>query len=218
MLCAAVVRIGPVRQSFWAVWDRERLQEETHFRVSGVALPHGRLVVPGRIDITLEEQAGIETVCPTGDSYAWTRKQGGVAARGTVMGRQIQARAVVDDTAGYYARHTRWQWSAGVGRATDGRQLAWNLVAGVNDPPANSERTVWIEGEPQEVSPCTFAADLTAVDRLLFHAEAVRERSENFLLLRSSYRQPFGTFSGELPGGIELADGYGVMEAHDVRW
>ena len=36
--------------------------------------------------------------------------------------------------------------------------------------------------------------------------------------MRSRYRQPFGTFSGELPGGIELAEGYGVMEDHDVHW
>ena len=40
----------------------------------------------------------------------------------------------------------------------------------------------------------------------------------NLLLMRSRYRQPFGTFSGMLPGGIELAQGYGVMEAHDVHW
>jgi len=38
------------------------------------------------------------------------------------------------------------------------------------------------------------------------------------LVMRSRYRQPFGTFRGTLPGGIELAQGYGVMEEHDVRW
>jgi hypothetical protein len=36
--------------------------------------------------------------------------------------------------------------------------------------------------------------------------------------VQSRYRQPFGTFSGRLPGGLELAAGYGVMEEHDVRW
>ena len=40
----------------------------------------------------------------------------------------------------------------------------------------------------------------------------------NLLLLRSDYRQPFGVFSGTLPGGLELAEGYGVMEQHDVHW
>ena len=36
--------------------------------------------------------------------------------------------------------------------------------------------------------------------------------------MRSRYRQPFGTFSGVLPNGVRLAEGYGVMEDHDVRW
>jgi hypothetical protein len=30
--------------------------------------------------------------------------------------------------------------------------------------------------------------------------------------------QPFGAFSGELPGGIELAGARGVMERHFARW
>ena len=62
------------------------------------------------------------------------------------------------------------------------------------------------------------APDLSAAGELRFAAEAVRERSENRLLIRSRYRQPFGTFSGRLPGGIELGEGYGVMEDHDVWW
>ena len=28
----------------------------------------------------------------------------------------------------------------------------------------------------------------------------------------------FGSFTGALPGGLELEAGYGVMEWHDVRW
>jgi uncharacterized protein DUF2804 len=218
MLCAAVVRIGPARQSFWAVWDGQHLHERTLLGRSDVAMPPGRLVVPGRIEMTLEETAGIEAVCPTAGSYAWTRKQGGIAAHGVVLGRRIEARAMIDDTAAYYDRHTRWRWSAGVGRAADGRELAWNLVSGVNDPAVGSERTVWVDDQPREVPPCTFAPDLSRVDALQFKAEAVRERSENLVLVRSRYRQPFGTFSGELPGGIELAEGYGVMEDHDVWW
>ena len=218
MLCAAIVRIGRARQSFWAVWDRQQLEERTQLGRGEVALARGRLVVAGRIELALEETAGIETVCPTGGSYAWTRKQGGVRAQGTVMGRPIEARAIIDDTAAYYPRHTSWRWCAGVGRARDGREVAWNLVSGVNDPEADSERTVWVDGEPYEPPACSFASDLSAVDDLRFHAEATRERSDNLLLVRSRYRQPFGTFSGELPRGIELADGYGVMEDHDAWW
>jgi hypothetical protein len=227
MLCVGAVRIGPARQAFWAVWDRRtgRLYERTMIGRGTVALATGRVRVLDRsvqIDLRLDESAGIECVCSSGASYGWTRKQGGVRACGMVAidgdPRTLDARAVIDDTAAYYKRHTRWRWSAGVGVARDGRALAWNLVDGVNDPPQNSERTVWIDGEPAETAPTSFAPDLTGVARLRFNAEAVREREENLLLVRSSYRQPFGTFSGELPGGVELAEGYGVMEDHEVWW
>jgi hypothetical protein len=228
MLCLAAVRIGPARQSFWAIWDRRRhtLLQRTSSGRGAVRLTPGRAAIRDRevaVDLVLEETPGIESVCPSGSAYAWTRKQGGVRAFGTVAFgdgpvQELEARAIVDDTAAYYERHTRWRWSAGVGTATDGRQLAWNLVAGVNDPISGSERTVWVDGVPSEAPPASFAADLSRVGELHFAAEAVRERHENRLLVRSRYRQPFGTFSGELPGGLRLATGYGVMEDHDVWW
>lgn len=227
MLCAAVVRIGRARQSFWAVWDRRdrRLLERTRLGEAGVHLPRGRVIVNDRgvqFDLALEEEAGIEAVCPAGESYAWTRKQGGVRAHGVLTlegaSRPLDGWAVVDDTAAYYERQTSWQWSAGVGVAIDGRQVAWNLVSGVNDPPSGSERTVWIGGEALEPPRSAFRPGLAGVDALSFDAEAVRERAENLLLVRSRYRQPFGAFSGELPGGVMLAEGYGVMEEHQARW
>lgn len=227
MLCLASVRIGPARQAFWAIWDRSEgtLRERTALGRGGVRLGRGFASVTDR-DVQLElawtEDGGVETVWPDGSSYAWTRKQGGVCVEGrlTVSGvaRAVGARAVIDDTAAYYARHTQWRWSAGVGLSTDGRRLAWNLVSGVNDPWRDSERTVWIDGQPREAPPCSFAEDLSGVDDLSFAAEAVRQSHENLVVLRSRYRQPFGSFSGQLPGGIAVAEGYGVMEEHDVWW
>jgi hypothetical protein len=75
-----------------------------------------------------------------------------------------------------------------------------------------------VDGQPHEVAPCTFAPDLTSVDGLTFQAEAGPDRRQNLLLVRSRYRQPFGTFAGELPGGIALAEGFGVMEEHEAVW
>jgi hypothetical protein len=228
MICVAAVRVGRARQSFWAVWDRQagRLHERTSLGAGEVRLTPGSAHVAGRgitVSLTLEENAGVETVCPSGAAYGWTRKQGGVRAHGTVdlpdgRRRRVDAGAVIDDTSAYYERHTSWRWCAGVGTSRDGRELAWNLVQGVNDPPAGSERTVWSDGKPVEVGPVRFAADLSGVDALAFAVEATREHSENLLLLRSRYRQPFGTFSGTLPGGSEIESGYGVMEDHDVWW
>ncbi len=232
MLCAGAVRIGPARQAFWAVWDRTemRLHERTTLGRGGVRMRYGHVRVDDRevvVDLELTEEAGVETVCTSGDAYAWTRKQGGIRARGVVEigGRRvaIYAPAVIDDTAAYYERHTSWRWSAGAGIAQDSREVAWNLVTGVNDPATGSERTLWIDGAAQEAAPATFADDLSSVvfgqdAELSFRVEATREANENKLLIRSRYRQPFGTFSGSLGPGLELATGYGVMEEHDVYW
>ncbi len=54
--------------------------------------------------------------------------------------------------------------------------------------------------------------------RLEFTAEAERSKEESKPGVKYSYRQPFGTFSGSLPGGLELAEGFGVMEHHDAHW
>jgi hypothetical protein len=233
MLCIGAVRIGPARQAFWAVWDREaqRLHERTALGRGGVRLGYGRAEVRDdsvQIDLTLAETAGVETICRSGESYGWTRKQGGIPVAGTVLvggaRRELgDVRAVIDDSSAYYERHTVWQWSAGVGRTGDGREVAWNLVRGVNDPLVHSERTVFVDGAPHEAGPARFAADLSAVEfdgagALQFTSEAVREADENKLLIRSRYRQPFGTFAGTLGPGLSLAEAYGVMEEHDVYW
>ena len=246
MACAALVQIGPAHQSFWALHlpGQGTMRERTRMRPrsgevelirgtnasDGVSRP-GRLRIRDRgveLDLELSEQEGIQARCPHGRSEVWTRKQAGIPASGTLRldggaPRSIGALAVIDDTAGYHARQTEWRWSAGVGVGADGAALAWNLVSGINDPPTGSERAVWREGIPVEPAPVSFAEDLSWISaadgsRLEFHAEAERSRRDNLLILRSDYRAPFGTFSGTLPGGLELAAGRGVMEHHRARW
>jgi hypothetical protein len=228
MICVAAVRIGRARQSFWAVWDRRagRLHERTWLSAGGVRLTPGSARVSdggAELSLAFAETGGVESVCRSGDGYGWTRKQGGIPVHGTVRldggrARAIAGRAVIDDTSAYYERHTRWRWCAGVGTAEDGRALAWNLVQGVNDPARGSERTVWVDGVPRETDPVAIASGLDAVGDLRFRAEACREHRQNLLVVRSRYRQPFGTFSGTLPGGPQLHEGFGVMEDHDVWW
>jgi hypothetical protein len=251
MACAALVQIGPARQSFWALHLRDGgdgrpaiARERTRLlpRRGEVELPQGDsreapLARPGamrvrdrgvELELSLEEVPGIEALCPHGRGEVWTRKQAGLRAHGTLAidgapSREIEALAVIDDTAGHHARRTEWRWSAGVGQSPDGVALAWNLVAGVNDPPSGSERAVWVAGEPHETPPVQFAADLSRIrcddgSELLFAPEAERSRSDNLLIVSSDYRAPFGTFSGTLPGGIPLARGRGVVEHHRARW
>jgi hypothetical protein len=241
------VQIGPARQTFWALRlpgegsGGEMLRERTRLlpRRGEVELseggpagdPPGRLVIRDKgveLELELREQRGIEARCPNGRSESWTRKQAGVAAAGTLRidggpARPIKALAVIDDSAGYHERVTEWRWSAGVGSAADGTPLAWNLVSGINDPARGSERAVWVDGAPHEVGPVEFAADLSSIRAsdgalLSFDAWAQRSRRDNLLILSSDYEAPFGSFSGALPGPIELAAGLGVMEHHRARW
>jgi len=209
MLCVGDARIAGVAQRWWAV-----------------ALPDGQLFEGARdapIELRLDEGPGVEVVSPHGRSYIWTRKQAGIPVSASVRlphaNYNIEGEfGFVDESAGYHARHTSWRWSAGIGRSRDGRAVAWNLVEGVHDSPQASERTVWVDGEPHEVEPLAFAEDLSTVGGLRFTEWAAREDHTNRLVMRSDYRQPFGSFAGELPGGLELESGYGVMEWHDVRW
>jgi hypothetical protein len=247
MACAALVQVGPARQSFWALYRRreDELRQRTRLLPRrrelqlAPALPvsaddacaPGVLRIRDRgvaLDLRLDEEPGIEARCAHGREHVWTRKQAGVGARGTLAidgapPRQVRARAVIDDTVGYHARHTEWWWSAGVGQAPDGAALAWNLVSGVNDPPSGSERAVWIDGAPHEVAPVEFSASLLLVrgedgSELRFHPEAERAHRQNLLLVSSDYRAPFGSFSGTLPGGVALAHGLGVVEHHRALW
>jgi hypothetical protein len=216
MVCAASARIGVVPVAWWAVWDRaaRRLTQGHHsLRPAGAR----RVVVLGRFELELSGGAAIEVVSPHGRQYAWTRKRL-VTARGRVGARTVELAAIVDESAGYHARHTAWRWSAGVGIAASGEPVAWNLVEGIHDATTASERTVWIAGEPREVAPQVFADDLSAVGGLHFTREVVRAARENLVLLRSDYEQPFGTFSGELPEAGPLREGWGVMERHEVSW
>jgi Protein of unknown function (DUF2804) len=219
MLCVADARVGGIRRRWWAVALPDgTLVEGTR----GVELAPGRARVRGVLDLALDEPGGVEVVSPDGRSYIWTRKSAPIFVRGSVTagGGRFELdgdHGFVDESAGYHARHTAWRWSAGVGRTDDGRRVAWNLVDGVHDG-ATSERTVWLDGEPREVPAQEFAGDLSRVGGLDFHAWSVRESRMNLLVVRNRYRQPFGEFSGELPCGIRLAEGYGVMEEHDVLW
>ncbi|MDQ2700411.1 MAG: DUF2804 domain-containing protein [Actinomycetota bacterium] len=238
MLCAAQVMIGPFRNFFWSIWDREtgEVFEHTQIRPGRpeVAMEgnYAELRADGlRASLVLGPADPIEVVCPSGKGWGWTRKRAGVPMAGRVEVKgpdgprvwQIDGLGVDDESAGYQARHTSWSWSAGIGVATDGRNVGWNLVAGINDPVTGSERAIWIDGIPSEPEPVVFRG-LDAVSfgdgGLLdfdFSGGAERERHDNFGLIRSDYVHRFGTFSGQLDG-IELESGAGVMEEHQAVW
>ncbi len=195
MLCIGHARVGVLRRSWWAVWDGERLHEGTR----------------DRFDLSLEPGTPIEVT--TGP--AWSRKTP-LRVTGTALGIEFDAPGLLDESAGRHARHTAWMWSAGAGVAESGAQVVWNLVEGLHDS-SPSERTVWVDGVPHEVAHQPFDG-LRGVGDLRFTAVATRARRENYVLLKSDYEQPFGTFEGSLPVAGRLRAGWGVMERHEALW
>jgi hypothetical protein len=233
MLCVGVAHVGVVPQSWYAIAEPGRdLVERTVLGRGGIRFDDSTVSVRARgvlIELELDENDGVEVVSPSGASYIWTRKQAGVPVRGHIEidDRPIElasgAEAFIDDSAGYHERHTAWYWSAGMGRGQGGERVGWNLVTGIHDAESASERTVWVDGEPREVGPVEFAPDLSRISfaeggALDFEARATRVNRMNLGVVRSDYRQPFGDFRGELPGGVRLAAGRGVMEEHETWW
>ena len=227
MLCVGEAHVGPVPMRWWAVALPDgTLRQRTTTARGGVNIEHGRVRVSAagvRIDLELDEGDGVETASPVAEHYIWTRKQACVPVRGTVRLKGGEEHRIdgphgfVDESAGYHPRRTAWRWSAGVGVTEEGGAVGWNLVEGVHDSVRDSERTLWLDGETRELDAAAFAPDLSAVGGLRFSEWSAREDHTNLLLFRSDYRQPFGTFEGEV-GGTRLREGYGVMEQHDVRW
>ena len=232
MICVARAGIGPLSQSFWALWDRDsgRFIQRTSLRPGGggVHMDGPRIEIAdreARLTMALGEAAPVESICPSGAGWGWTRKRCGVPVAATVEtedGRlELEGHGVDDESAGYHARHTSWRWSAGVGTADDGRAVAWNLVEGINDPPRSSERAIWVDGVPREPAPVSFekldSVRFGGGEALRFEPGPERARDDDFLLFRSSYRHLFGDFTGSLEG-LPLAEGHGVMERHDAVW
>jgi hypothetical protein len=225
MLCAGAARIAGLPVRWWAVAEpgRPLVEGSRGVRVADDAVA----VRAGGTKVALSiAPAGtsVEVASPHGRAWAWTRKQP-VRLHGSVElgGRRlaVDGPGLVDESAGYHARRTAWEWTAGAGEA-GGRTVVWNLVSGIHDAAEASERTVWTDGEPAETGPVAFAPGLDRIafedGELSFAEWCAREQRLRLGIFGNVYRQPFGSFAGELPGGLRLERGYGVMERHEARW
>ena len=230
--CAARASVGPLQQEYWGIWDRaaQEFRQGSHLFSQRVQIEPNRVRVhdgDAEIDAAFEPCTSFEVYRPAGHAYIWSHKDYCAQARGTVRYRET-VRAVtgvmfVDINAGYHERHTHWRWAAGAGLDQQGRLVAFNAITGLFDTPANSERTIWIDGNPQEIGPNSFSQDLSTVSfaeggSLRFQPEALIQHRDNFLVVRSDYFHWFGTYTGTLPGGIELREAHGVRERHDALW
>ena len=226
------VKVGLLQQEYWGIWDRkaQQFRQATHFFTHRVQHELRRVVVhdgAAEIDVTFEPANTFELYRPADRAYMWAHKDYCPGARGTVRygdtTRVVEGVLFVDIQAGYHERHTQWHWVGGVGRDQNDRLVGFNAIVGVFDTPVNSERTIWIERDATEVGPNSFSEDLSTITfseggTLHFKPEALIEHHDNFLVIRSDYYHWFGSFSGTLPGGIELREAHGVRERHNALW
>jgi Protein of unknown function (DUF2804) len=232
ILCAARVQVGPLSHDYFGVWDRvaRRLSKGQGFLRRRVHMPPRRVIVEDddvAIDLALRATDAFQVYRPEHRAYIWSYKELCREAVATVrLGgatREVVGTAFVDVNAGYHSRRTRWRWMAGAGTDEAGTAVAWNAIVGLFDTPANSERTVWVDGRPAEVGPVRFSEDLTSVSfaeggELRFREEAVLRKRFGLFLLSSRYDHSFGVYSGTLPGGVAVHEGFGVRECQDALW
>ncbi len=184
----------------------------------------------GEVRAFLRPGAGrwVESVCPSGEGeYVWTRKRADIPVQCDVrIGErrwQVEARGMEDESAGYHPRHTVWSWSAGVGRTR--RRALGRLEPGQrHQRPAGALRAGDLGGRRAlrarsgRASRAWTRSPSTTEPGSSSTVSASGEGSRTSWSSATRYRQPFGSFSGTLPGGLELERGLGVMEHHDAHW
>ena len=235
MLCAATAAVGPARSSWWAVWDRRRGTLHERTRLAGPALvrfDHGGAcacaTAVSRSTSSIDEGCAVESLNAHGNGYVWTRKQAARAVRGRVV---VDGRELALDGPRRRRRHRRLPRARDRvvvvgGRRPRSRRRARGLErrrrrqrrtacqralrVGRRRLRTRSARCASRPTCRPSTSPRATACD--------FAAEAVRERHDHLVVVRSDYRQPFGTFAGSLPGVGPVSGGLGVMEHHVARW
>lgn len=140
-----------------------------------------------------------------------------------------------DFTSGYLPRETSWRWAFTTGATKDGRVIGLNLVSdfsGIED--RSVENVIWVDGTPHRLDsaaridcdrddlmkPWPIYTEDEAVD-LVFHPLTVHKESLNLGLVRSSFIQPSGHYTGTIRVGddlLEIDALPGVIEDQDVLW
>jgi hypothetical protein len=141
--------------------------------------------------------------------------------------------AGLDYTQGILARRTSWRWALAMGRLSDGRSVALNLVSGFNDGhDASNENALWVGDRLISLDRAEFDFDREHPDRpwvlktgdgvvdLWFDAYYIYHESRQWKIIDSHFLQPAGRFEGTLTidGERHAVTLFGVTEDQDVYW
>lgn len=226
----------------WRMW-RAPGDERFHGHVRvGVRAPF----VKPKLEVTWELLAAggpppLTVIAPVEDGGVVnvTQKWAGLLASGLleVDGRRFVLDGGVggmDYTNGYLARRTAWRWAFVNGRLEDGTSFGLNLVEGFNETRDDvNENALWVGGQLYPLARARFSWNPTAVlDTwqvrtvdgaldLTFKPFAAHQEVRDLGLVKSSFKQPVGTWSGTVKVGgrtLTLRDAPGVAEDQSMLW
>jgi hypothetical protein len=198
------------------------------------------------IHIKRHDQAPIALCNPTGyQGLTYTEKNLALPVSGQLLHKTTQQRFDLtnalggyDYSAGFMRRETSWRWACLQGYTADGRRLAINLAAGVNET-GLTENALWLDGERHLISPAQFSFERSTATatphsvtwqiktlagelELEFHSEFCRSERKNFAVLASNFRQYVGIYQGRLrlASGewVAIAPQLGLAEDHYAKW
>lgn len=140
----------------------------------------------------------------------------------------------LDYTHGYLARQTAWRWAFVCGRLDDGTPIGLNLVEGFNESRDDvNENALWLGNELIPLGRARFKWNPTAIldpwhvrtedgaIDLHFKPWAAHTDIRDLKLIKSSFKQPVGLWSGEVKVGDRVyvvKDAPGVAEDQSVLW
>lgn len=171
--------------------------------------------------------------------WTYTQKAGARICHGSASWQgkqynleQLGALAAIDYTGGFMRRETAWNWGNLSHRLADGRRIAMNLAAGVNETGV-TENGIWLDDQLHHVDGVDFQFDrynpskswmMRSTDgRINLHFEPRGQRKEkvNALLIASNFTQHFGQYYGDITIDdevIHLEGVWGFAEDHYAKW
>lgn len=193
-------------------------------RVSELTLTETRLIVPAVADVSIEPARDtLNVVVPFTRGFAFTSKQVGMPAHGTIHGRPFVGLATLDHGRGIWPWRTRWNWAC----AADSK-IALNLGARWTDGSGTNENGYFSNGTLFPIAAdVRFAFDrkrpevpvgITGEDVDLLFTPIARKRARVELgLLGADLDFRVGRFMGRV-GGVQVQNLLGWCEAFDARW
>jgi hypothetical protein len=135
----------------------------------------------------------------------------------------------------FYPYRTFWNWATFGGHDASGRLIAMNACENfITCDDEYNENCTWVDGRITPLGAARFEfnkADLMKPWRvktsgdgldLTFKPEGERVGKVNLGVVMSDFHQPFGPFSGEMPGPggskVEVKDMFGLCEWHLARF